>query len=214
MSEENRWPGLNDKPIVAEMLRNPLSEHWTSCQEFIKRLIDQLCFDLPPDLREDAVQETMTSIHIGLLGFRFESRLTTWLTSIARNRTIDIKRRHTSIITQEIHVQNTPEDDEENREPFQEGFSRTPEDEFLTNENLIEVIREIEAFIKKHKKSVRNRQILQMVLFEGYSAEETARKLEIHAPVVSHVVRSARRHLKVWMSRRSPPSSHGSSTSS
>jgi len=214
MPEDTRWPGSHDKLVVAEMLRNPESDYWIACNNFINNLIGKLCPYLPYDLREDATQETMASVHNGLAGFRFNSKFTTWLTSIARHRVIDVERKYSAIDLQEVPAQDMPGEREESLDTFPVNLSRTPEEEFLTRENIKEVIAEIEIYIKKHAKTDRNRQILEMVMFEGYNCEETARKLGINAPVVSHVVRSARNHLKVWMSRRSPPSSHRSSTSS
>jgi RNA polymerase sigma-70 factor, ECF subfamily len=202
MLEETRWPGLDDKLVVAEMLRNPQSDHWTGCHKFITRLIGKLRPHLPFDLREDALQETMASVHNGLPNFRFDSKLTTWLASIARHRVIDVERKYTAIIFQEVHMKDTPDDREESLDTFPANLARMPEEEFLTRENLKEIIAEIEAFIKKHAKTERNRQILQMVLLDDYSCEETARILGVNAPVVSHVVRSARGHLREWMRHR------------
>lgn len=202
MPGENRWPGLDDKLVVAEMLQNPLSDHWTGCHNFVTKLVGKLCLHLPYDLREDAVQETMASVHNGLSNFRFDSKLTTWLTSIARHRVIDVERKYTAVAVQEVPRQDTPGEREESLDTFPVNLSRTPEEEFLTRENIKEVIAEIEAFIKKHAKTDRNRQILQMVLLDDYSCEETARTLGINAPVVSQVVRSARGHLREWMRHR------------
>ena len=202
MPEETRWPGLDDKLVVAEMLQNPQSDHWAACNNFINKLIGKLCPHLPYDLREDATQETLASVHNGLPTFRFDSKLTTWLTSIARHRVIDVERKYGTIILKEVHTNDRPEDREGNIDTLPVNQSRTPEEEFLTREKLKEVLAEIEAFIKKHAKTERNRQILQMVLLEDYSCEETARTLGINAPVVSHVVRSARGHLQEWMRHR------------
>ena len=202
MPEDTRWPGLDDKLVVAEMLRNPESDYWIGCNNFINKLIGKLCPHLPYDLREDATQETMASVHNGLAGFRFNSKFTTWLTSIARHRVIDVERKYSAIDLQEVPAMDMPGEREEGLGTFPVNISKTPEEEFLSRENIKEVIAEIEVFIKKHAKTERNRQILQMVLLEDYNCEETARILGINAPVVSHVVRSARGHLREWMSQR------------
>ena len=213
MTDETRWPGLDDKLVVAEMLQNPESDHWTACNNFINKLIGKISPYLPYDLREDAVQETMASVHNGLTTFRFNSKFTTWLTSIARHRVIDVERKYTAVVDHEVPTKDTPSEREEGLETFPANLSRTPEEEFLTSEKLKETIDEIEAFIKKHTKTERNRQILQRVLLEDYSCEETARALGINAPVVSHVVRSARKHLRVRKSNKSSSSSSESSAS-
>jgi RNA polymerase sigma factor (sigma-70 family) len=196
MPVEQRWPGPDEKLIVKEMLRDPQSEHWTKCREFIKMLIEPRCRDLPSQLYEDAIQETMASIYNGLPGFRHNSKFTTWLTAIAQNRITDIRRKYAPIILQEVTADETAEEKEETPGTFRISSSRTPEADFLTQETLKETIAKIEEFIKRHSKTERNRQILQMVMFEGYSCEETARVLGISAPVVSYVVRSARGYIR------------------
>src|SRR5713101_8315248 len=94
-----KWPGLDEKAVVEEMLSNSDSKHWSECCDFIRKLINIRYSSHPPDLREEAVQETMYSVKKGLHTFCYKSKLTTWLTSIARNCAID-KLRIQKKITQ------------------------------------------------------------------------------------------------------------------
>ena len=59
----------------------------------------------------------------------------------------------------------------------------------------------IEEFLLLHTKPERNKQILQMVLIEGYSYEDTAQILGENAPVVGYIVRLARSYLRQQLSQ-------------
>src|SRR5438105_161034 len=95
----NQWPGPHEKQVIAEMLENRDSEHWTKCSQLMRWLILKETGKYPtpfsPDLVNEIVQNAMLSVVINLPNFRFESKLTTWLLPIARTRTIDGLRLQT-----------------------------------------------------------------------------------------------------------------------
>ena len=200
MSKEksrNLWPGQDERSVVAEMLKNPKSAHWNECRSFLMRLVN--ASNLPSDLKEDAVQSAMVSVIRNLSNFHYQCKLTTWLGIIANTRVIDLQRdqtRESKWISPQI---DHPEDAEIEVDRFTINTSKTTEEESLIREELREVLNEMQNYIKSHANPIRNRRILQMVLFEGYSIEETARQLGVPAPVVGYVVRSIQHYLREKM---------------
>lgn len=190
-----QWSELNDEAVIEAMLINAESEHWNKCSAFIRYLIEKRFSNLSPQFQADTIQDILLSVHKNLPTFRYQSKFTTWLTAIARNRTIDVLRLHAEITRRERHLDDLPENHESDIESSTSNVPRTPEEIVLTKERIREVIIAIEVFLQLHTKPERNRQILQMVLFDGYSYEEAAQALGINAPVVGHVVRSARIYL-------------------
>ncbi len=61
----------------------------------------------------------------------------------------------------------------------------------------------IQEFIEQHRNRGRNKHILDMVLYKEHSCEETAEILGLKAPLVSYVVREARKFLKERFPHRS-----------
>lgn len=192
----NQWFELDDTLVIEAMLSNNGSEHWERCREFVRNYIEKQFSNLASPLREEAVQATMLSVHKSLATFRYQSKFITWLSSIAYHRAIDLLRRQASIGQWEVHSDNPSESHEDNAGISTANIPRTPEEIVLTNELIQETLVEIEMFLQMHAKSERNRQILQMALYDGYSQEETARILGIPTPVVGYVVRSARDYLR------------------
>lgn len=190
-----QWSELNDEAVIEAMLMNAESEHWHKCSAFIRYYIEQQFSNLWPHLKDDTIQEILTSVHKSLSAFRYQSNFTTWLVVIARNRAIDVLRQQTEITQRERYLDDLPEGHESDIENSISHVARTPEEIALTKERIREVIIAIEVFLQLHAKPERNRQILQMVLFDGYSYEEAAQALGVNAPVVGHVVRSARTYL-------------------
>lgn len=196
----NQWFEQDDTSVIKAMLSNNSSEYWERCREFVRYYVNKQFSNLEVPLKEEAVQETLLSVHKSLAAFRQQSKLITWVSSIAYHRAIDILRRQTNIGKWEVHADDTSESQEDNLDVTTICNSRTPEEIALTNENIQETFVEIEMFLQKHAKPERNRQILQMVLYDGYSQEDTAHLLGIPAPVIGYVVRSAREHLRQKLS--------------
>ncbi len=190
-----QWSELNDKAVIEAMLRNAESEHWHKCSAFIRYYIEQQFSNLWSHLKDDTVQEILLSVHKGLSAFRYQSNFTTWLAVIARNRAIDVLRQQAEITQRERHLDDLPESHESDIQSSISSILRTPEEFVLTQERIQEVFAMIETFLRLHTKYERNRQILQMVLIDGYSYEDTAQILGVNAPVVGHIVRSARTYL-------------------
>lgn len=198
-----QWSELNDTAVIEAMLINADSEHWGKCSAFIQYFIEKQFTNLSPHLKDDVVQEILLLVHRGLSTFHYRSNFTTWLAVVARNRAIDVLRQQAEITQWEKHLDDLPESHESGLESSVSNVPRTPEEIILTQERIQEVLVEIEAFLRLHGKSERNRQILQMVLFDGYSYEETAQALGVNAPVVGYIARSVRDHLRQQLSHAS-----------
>lgn len=204
----NQWPGPHEKQTVAEMLDNRDSAHWEKCNELMKWLIlkevGKYSIPFSADLVADILQNAMVSVVINLPHFRSESKLTTWLTTIAYTRTIDTLRllsRNSRIFSL---LNNFPEDEEtEVIDKFYE-VPVTVEDECITREALREVLAEIPIYIKNRAKAERNGKIAKMVLLEGRTLEEAAQEVGVSAAVASYVIRTLRDHLHKKF-RANPP---------
>lgn len=197
----NQWSELNDDAVIDEMLQDAGSEYWSLCSEYVRYFIGKKFPNLFRQLKDEVVQETVLSIYKSLSAFRRESKFTTWVASIAYNRAIDALRRQADIQQWEIGSEDPLEHPEDEAELSDARVSKTPEEIALLSEKIQETLAAIEAFIQQHAKSRRNRQILQHVLLDGYSHEETARMLRVPAPVIGYVVRSAREYLRRELSR-------------
>lgn len=192
---KNTWPGEDERAVVEEMLRDPLSHHWEECSKFMQKII--INANLPNHLKEEVVQNTMLSVIGYLPKYRYQSKLTTLLVILARNRIVDMMRAEKRWNVEQTVLLNQ---DGENELDWQSTLtSQSTEDQCIEHEFLRETLRALADFVQKHSKPTRNMQILQMVLFDGYSYTEAAQKLGISPPVVGYVVRSAQAYLRETM---------------
>ena len=208
------WPGADDRLVVEEMLRDPNSEQWNECHEFVKHFVYAQTKNLPGDLLDEIVQEAMMRVLKRLPAFQFHCSLRTWLVSTIRTCTIDIyqyrrKERY-------VAPSSDPHDHAEREEDPSPVASETIEDELLERDELYKALAAIQEYISTHANSARNAQILDMVLLEGRPLEEAARAAGVSAPVAGYVVRSAQRHVRQRLGYQSasetPPDSDLSST--
>jgi len=208
----NQWPGPHEKQTVAEMLDNRDSAHWEKCNELMKWLIlkevGKYSIPFSADLVADILQNAMVSVVINLPHFRSESKLTTWLTTIAYTRTIDALRSRTQNIRKNAPLNNTIEGEESEEIPYGHEAPVTVEDECLMREALREVLAEIPIYINNRAKAERNGKIAKMVLLEGRTLEEAAQEVGVSAAVASYVIRTLRDHLyeKFRANPPNPPS--------
>lgn len=190
-----QWPGYDDRSVVTEMLANGLSPHWEKCENYVLRYIQRKFPSLQAHLQNEAKQETMVAIHLSLAEFRFESRLTTWVVTIARHKVIDIQRKLKIDDQWMISSKDDPENSETEENIFRIDVSSSPVENLLIIEELEEIRAALHEFIEQHKHQARNTLIIRLVMYEERSCEETARILQLKAPLVSYVVREARKFL-------------------
>jgi RNA polymerase sigma factor (sigma-70 family) len=145
--------------------------------------------------REDIVQEAMLRIHRYLPAFRFNCSLRTWVFNIVRSCIIDTYRK--SKHAAEFHALVDPYNDLElEDEVLIASMPITVEDECILRDELRRVMIALQEFVSLHANPARNRVILDMVIFEDRSLEETAQAVGCSAPVVGYVVRCARRFVR------------------
>jgi RNA polymerase sigma factor (sigma-70 family) len=196
----NQWPGPHEKQVIAEMLVNRDSEHWSKCNAlmrwFILRQTSKLSVILSTDVVDEILQNAMMSVVTGLPHFRFESKLTTWLMPIAYSRTIDALRIRSRDSRTISPANNSLEDEENEVIAYGHESPTTVEDDCIAREALQEVLAEISIYIRGRAKAERNGKIVQMVLFEEHTLEEAAQEVGVSAAVASYVIRTLQRHLR------------------
>lgn len=197
------WFSLNETAIIDAMIADRNSEHWQTCSDFVRYYLGKQFPNLPSRTQEEVVQDTLLSVYKALPSFRRQSKLTTWIVSIAYHRAIDAFR-HLSMIEQVETAPGEPAESRESEFACATSFSpKTPEEIVLTEELLRETFAGIEAFLQMHRKSRRNRIILSLVLIDGLGQKETAHRLDIPSPVVGAVVRAARVFLRQRLTQTS-----------
>lgn len=194
-----RWPEPHERQVVFEMLADHDSGHWHKCNELMRwlimRQVNKLSVILPVYLIDDILQNAMMSVLINLPLFRFESRLTTWLMSIAYSRTIDALRLYTRNMRASAPLSHQMEGEESEVVAYEYEMSINLEEICTSSEELREVVAEVSTYINSHAKTERNRKIVQMVLFEGHTLVEAAREVGVSPAVASYVIRTLRQHL-------------------
>lgn len=200
-TSQNRWAELNDPQAVEQMRMFSDSEYWELCSEFVHSMIDRLFSNSPDHLKEVIVQETLLRVHKYLAVFKRESNFTTWVLRIARNYAMDLHRQRKNREALEVYKDgaqqdsDSPEESDDNRYLFM-ATPRTPEELALLAERHREVCGWLQEYLQQHNKKERNRSILQLVLYDGYSYKEAAQKFGITEAVVGTVVRPAQEYLR------------------
>lgn len=188
---ELNWPGKDDRRIVAEMLKDRSSPHWETCGVFVRQLLAKK--RVPVDAVEDVMQRCLLSIWRNLGKFRYECSLESWLVRVVDRKTIDEfrtgkrKSRCKSIDASE---------DVGDASYVDIADAQTVEEQYEVRETLREVDSSIKEFVARCVHSMRNEQMLRLVMFGGYSCEEVARLFKVKLPVVYHVLRTARIYLR------------------
>ena len=190
------WPGADDRIVVEEMKRDPLSSQWYECREFVKKCVQKQATNIPKDSWDDIVQDAMMRVNKSLPTFHFVCSFRTWLFGIARSSVIDAYRKFTHARQHEA----SPGDSHDNAKcegvAFTVSTPGTVEDECITRDELSKALTALQEYVSTHANPVRNGRILDMVLLEGRSLEETAKAVGCSAPIVGYIVRSAQRYVR------------------
>ncbi len=200
------WPGADDRIVVQEMLRDRNSGQWYECREFIKKLVQAKAKNIPKDHWEDIIQDAMMRLDKTLATFQYQCAFTTWLFGIVRSCIIDYYRKAARVGQQmaplsdqyvKTELEDDPHDDDQKEgDAFTTQVTGTVEDVCITRDELDEALTALREYVSLHANPTRNRRILDMVLLEGRSLEETAKAVGCSAPVVGYVVRSAQRYVR------------------
>lgn len=192
------WPGDDEKKVVEEMLRDPISGQWYECTEFVKKRVGIQAKNISQDEWGDIAQEAMLRISKSLHTFRFESKLKTWIVGIVHNCIVNTYRK-TPHKGQIVSLPGDPHEDiehERERDAISAINPFTPEDISLTSDELRSALLTLKEYIFLHRNQVRNRRILEMVLLEGHSHVKAAEAVGCSAPVASYVIREAQRYVR------------------
>lgn len=190
------WPWPDDRAVVEEMLRDSQSEQWYECSEFVKKRVRIQAKNIFQDHWDDIAQEAMIRIYKSLHTFQHGCSLRTWLFGIVNSCVIDTYRKLKHAEQYSAPLGNSLEDAEQEGSAFTVNHLRTPEEEYLTRNELEKALELLHEYISLHAKPTRNRRILEMVLSEGHSLEETARVVGCSAAVAGYVVRSAQQFVR------------------
>jgi RNA polymerase sigma factor (sigma-70 family) len=190
------WPGMDDRIVVEEMLRDHSSGQWHECYMLVIRLVQGQAHNISIDRWEDLVQEAMIRIHKYLPTFQFQCTFKTWTFNIVRSCIIDAYRK-SKHAGQFMTPPNDPHNDVEMEgDVFTSNVPGTVEDICILHDELHKALAALLEYVSTHSNPVRNKKILNMVLFENCSLEETAQVVGCSAPVVGYVVRSAQRYVR------------------
>src|SRR5215831_14541140 len=86
-------PGMDDRIVVEEMLRDPQSEHWYDCYLSVQRLVQLQAKNIPQDRWNDITQDVMMRVHRYLPTFQYQCAFRTWLFGVVRSCIIDHYRK-------------------------------------------------------------------------------------------------------------------------
>lgn len=199
------WPGEDDRVAIEEMLRDSQSEHWKHCREFVKQRVRIQAKNISPDSWEDIVQETMRRIGVKLRSFEHKnnSTLRTWIISITSNCIADEARNRER---EEEHIahsedSHTTYDDGEPLDTLITPASNSTEDMCIMHEKLQEVLKTLLEHLATRNHPERDKLIVEMVIFKGYSHEAAAKVVGCSAAVVGYVVRTAQENAR----KKHPP---------
>ena len=189
-------PGVDEKMIVDEMIREERLEHWEECYKFVMKCVYAKAKNMPPHHLDDIVQVIMIKITIYLLHFRFKCALKTWVNQIIEHQIIDEYRKLRNEGPHLPFSLNPPGDpDGESQEPgTNEGVSA--EEAFEMQEKIRIGMAALLEYANTHANPVRNWHIIQLVLFEEKTYEEAAIAVGCNPPVVGYVIREAQRYAR------------------
>ncbi len=185
------WPGDDDKAVVAEMLRDLQSKHWTECLILVEKLVYHGARNIPQDSLEDIAHEAMRKIIGSLPTFQYRCTLKTWVFGIVHNCIIDEYRKYKRI----KQLQESFEESELN-DAFITHVALSPELGLIMREDVNQVLEAIKEYVSLHKKPARNQIILDMVLLEGHSLEDAAKAVRCSGAVAGYIVRSAKTFIR------------------
>ena len=189
-------PGVDERVIVEEMIREQRPEHWEKCDNFVKRSVYAKAKNMPNHLLDDMAQEVMYKIAKYLRYFRFQCTLKTWVNQIIENHIKDEYRKINNAVLHYSLLVNLPIDPGSESQETNASEAVSSEDAFEMREKIRIGIAALLDYANTTSNPIRNRHIIRMVLFAGKTYEEAAIAVDCNPPVVGHVVREAQRHAR------------------
>lgn len=147
-----------------------------------------------PDAADEAVQETLIRMHRGLAGFTGDAALTSWLYRILRNAVIDM---HRSAAARPAVVEEEPDH-------VSEKTDRPDPIQTLHAGRLTDAVRDFFETLPP-----RQREVMELVDFEGLQAVEVAEMMDIQPVSVRAHLFKARRTIRERVLERYPELKEG-----
>jgi RNA polymerase sigma factor (sigma-70 family) len=197
-------PGVSEREIVEEMRGNRNSEHWQQCLEFVRLQVSKKAKNLSWSSQEKIVQEVMYKIVKFLPDFRFECKLKSWLYPMIKNCTVDEYRRCLREDRLHVRLVATSTEGEHEGEELEKiaANSLSIEESFEINERMRNGMAALLEYANTHRNSVRNTQIIEMVIGEGRTQAEAARAVGCDPGVVNYVIDEAQRYAREKMNHK------------
>lgn len=197
------YPGIDERVIVEEMLRDQNTEHWEACAEFVRRSAVAKAKNLPANLIDDMIQEIMFKIMKYLPYFRFHCAFKTWVNQVVQHHIIDeyrkLRNESPRILIKEPVVMNQLDESEDEEAESNVGEVVSAEDTFEVHEKIRIGMAALLEYANTTFNPARNRLIIQLVVFEGKTYEEAATAAGCNSPVVGHIIRGAQRFAREQM---------------
>jgi len=137
-------------------------------------------------LAQNAVQETFLRVYTKYAGFRGDSSVKTWITSIAMNVCRDIMRRH-SYRERPLYL---PEDEDEQGSYAERQFARNAQDTAPDLETKMDLLDAVTNLPEIYRKTI------LLYYYSGFSTGEIARILRCPQATVTVRLKRARELLK------------------
>lgn len=125
------WPGAEERAVIEEMLRNPESEQWHKCHDFIERCVQIRAKNISEDYRDDIIQNVMIRVTRYLPYFQHQCLLRTWLFNVTRSCIIDAYRKLALSGHLAISLDDLCDDSEHENEIFIVSTSETVENKCI-----------------------------------------------------------------------------------
>lgn len=202
MTDDNAgsyWPGMDERSVVEEMIRDRYSEHWEECRKVVKQRVYVRAKNIPIHHQEEIIQEVMVKMVRYLPGFHFHCRLKTWLNVVIESCIIDVHRTLRNEGQFSTHHGDVLNENNYEGELHILDETWSAETTFLLSEELRDAIAALLEYASLHSNPVRDQLIVRMVIFDGYTHIEAAKAAGCSAPVVGYVVRQAQRYAREKM---------------
>jgi RNA polymerase sigma factor (sigma-70 family) len=194
-----RWPGLDDAPVIDAMLNDhhPLHpHHWNGCEAYVKGLVFKWANNFQEDEKEDISQNVMVSITKYLPSFKQKSRLTTWIIKIIHSRIADAGREKQARLRLVALPPDDPDGDERKEDYLTRiSSSKTVEEESALREELREAYKKLLDHLSASPNKKQTLRILRMHI-AGMSQKEIAQKLNMAEANVGYAIRSTQEFMR------------------
>ncbi len=193
-------PGVDERSIIEEMIRNRDAKHWEKCNAFVMLHVYAKAKNILRSDQEEIIQDSMYKVTRYLPSFRFECTFRSWLYQIIEHCIADKYRKLRNEEWHHVPLTNPIDEKDHDGEELKAIEERSTEEVFEIHEKIRNGIAALLEYASTHSNPVRDRAIIQMVILEGHTQVETARTVGCDVGVVGYVVREAQRYARETMS--------------